>query len=155
MSLIRFFSCDPNSGNISAIQAGDIWGKNILQNRLKAAVAKEEQAKEGAAAAERPQGGWRTRRDRGTSGPEQESLVRDFLVFYLNPQTFPPYFLPLFSSILLRTGSEMLCGSLTLSRGQPSLVLLTFRCDVSLRVQQEKGNKTIPSLGWHLLWMLF
>lgn len=43
-------------------------------------MAEEEEAKEGAAA-ERPHRGWRTRRDRGTSGPEEESLVRDFLVF--------------------------------------------------------------------------
>lgn len=56
MSLIRLFSCDPNPGNISAIQAGDAWERKSFQNRPKAAVAEEEEAKEGEGAERLPQG---------------------------------------------------------------------------------------------------
>lgn len=56
MCLLRIFSCDPNSENIPAIQAGDTWGRNSFQNRPKAAVAEEEEAQEGASSRETPRG---------------------------------------------------------------------------------------------------
>lgn len=53
-------------------------------------------------AAEKPQGGWRKRRDRGASDPEQGSLVRHFPVFISTHKLFHPVFFP----IPVRTGSE-------------------------------------------------
>lgn len=120
-----------------------------VQNRPKAAVAEEEEAKEGAAAG-RPRRGWKKRRDRRASGPEQGSLVRDFPVFISTRKPFHTIFLP-------HPFQDREWDAVWEFDPQPRLNLsgpVNFICGGSLRVSQEKGNKTAPSIEWHLLWML-